>query len=103
MKKGFKFSLETREKMRIAKLGIPRSQETKDKLSKFFKGRPNGRKGIPNPSKIGNNYSAGHIAWNRGMKMSKYFREKIDKDNTKDGLKLSLIILMNMMDIKKEG
>lgn len=36
-KAGFKCSEETKEKMSISKLGIPRTQETKDKIGKGMK------------------------------------------------------------------
>ena len=54
MRKGTKFSEASKEKMRQAALGRKHSFETKQKIGKFFKGRPNGKKGIPNPSKIKN-------------------------------------------------
>jgi 5-methylcytosine-specific restriction endonuclease McrA len=76
MKKGYKFSDESKEKMRKAALGRKHSPETKIKIGKGAKGRPSWNKGKTNPYAIGNTYGKGHIAWNRGIKMSDEFREK---------------------------
>lgn len=76
MRKGTKFSEESKQKMRKAALGRRHSTETKIKIGKAAKGRPNWCKGKSNPYSIGNSYGKGHVAWNKDMKMSADFREK---------------------------
>ncbi len=76
MRKGTKFSEESKEKIRQAALGRKHSLETKLRIGKTLKGRPSWSKGKNNPYMVGNNYGKGHIPKNKGIPATDEFREK---------------------------
>jgi len=71
----FHHTEEHKERMRQLKLGVPRSEETKQKLSKFFKGKMVGEKNpfygkhhTKESIDKANEKRKGQVAWNKGKK-----------------------------------
>lgn len=63
--KARKWNPDAIEKMRLANLGKKRSEETKQKISKCSKGKPNGRKGEKRSIESRNRMSIAALKWRR--------------------------------------